>query len=435
MTGPVDLSTNIGGHAADPAREAPDGPDQAAAQRAWLALLRGEAGSGQGLTDRQWTCLADEATRHHLRGVAYRRLADGLLADRVPGKVRERLRSMYVETATRNATLFRQTSQLVKELAARDIPVMLLKGVHLARFVYTEPGLRSMADVDIMVHREHLAESERMFLDRGFGPLPRADLMERCNWSNHLAKLVKAGAPVVELHWSIERPTSPFRIDLDGLWQRSRAATLDGAPVRLLSPEDLVLHLALHLSYHHRFGRSALKGVVDIATVIAAHERDIDWATLAERATAWGASGYLYTTLRLTADILAAPVPASLFRTLPRQPSDEEVIEVARRYILMLRVALPSVYLELARGGSLRDRARLLLGAVFLPRERMEAVYRLRAGTPLVYPYYGLRLASLLAKRSSLLLHTLFGTRVIQPTIDRDHDRLLLERWNSLPPG
>ena len=250
--------------------EGHDAPDRRAAQHAWLALLRDEFGPGQLLSDQQWSWLADEATRHHLRGVTYRRVADSPFAAVVPGAVWERLRSFYLETAGRNAVLVRQTSGIVRELAAREIPVLLLKGMHLAQFVYADPGLRSMADVDIMVRREHLAEAERVFLERGYGPLPRPAVTEWCGWNHHLAKLSKAGAPEVELHWNIQRPSGPFRIDLEGLWQRSRAATLDGAPVQLLAPEDLLLHLTIHLSQQHHFRRAARKGVVDIATVIAA---------------------------------------------------------------------------------------------------------------------------------------------------------------------
>ncbi len=433
MTAPVDRSAPDAARPAGADPEAYDIPDQVAAQRVWLALLRGETGAGHRLTDRQWRCVADEATRHHLRGVTYRRLADSTITTGIPDDVWERLRSFYLETATRNAVYFRQTSQIVKELAAWDVPVMLLKGIHLARFAYAEPGLRSMADIDIMVHREHLAVAEQVLLGRGYGPVPRPDIEEWCATNHHLDKLRKQGAPEMEVHWSIQRPANPFRLDLAGLWQRSESAMLDGAPVRLLSPEDLLLHLSLHLTYQHRFTRAALKGVMDIATVITAERNRIDWTTLAERATAWGASGCLYTTLRLATEILAAPVPPDLFRALPHQQADEEIVEPARRYILMLRAVLPTAYMRLARGGTLRDRAKLLLGAVFLPRERMEAVYALRPGTPLVYPYYVVRLASLLRTRGSLLLHTLLRTRHIQRTLDRERDRLALDRWTSAP--
>ncbi|TFG51455.1 MAG: hypothetical protein E4H38_01525, partial [Gemmatimonadales bacterium] len=109
-----------------------------------MALLRQDPAPLGELTSRQWTFLADEATRHHLRGVTYRRLTDSPLGSQVPGAVRERLRSFFLETAGRNAVLFRQTSQMVQQLTARGIPVMLLKGMHLSRFVYAEPAPRSM---------------------------------------------------------------------------------------------------------------------------------------------------------------------------------------------------------------------------------------------------------------------------------------------------
>jgi hypothetical protein len=410
-------------------------PGALTGQRLWLTLLRNRLASVERATAAEWAAVADEATRHHLRGLTYRRLADSPLAPQVPRDVLEGLRSFYVATATRNALHFRQTSQIVKDLGRREIPVLLLKGIHLARFVYAEPGLRSMHDVDLMVPRERLAEAEQVFLGQGFGPLPRPDLAARCTWSNHLAKLEKTGAPVVELHWSIERPTSPFRVNLDALWDRSRSATLDGAPVRLLCPEDLLLHLALHLSYHHRFERAALKGLVDLASVVAAHGEELDWDALVDRARSWGASGYLYTSLRLTEMILSAPIPARVLAALPHSAADEAIVPVAERYILSLRAALPAVYLELARSGSPGNWLRRLASAVLLPRARMEELYGLRPGTARVYPYYFLRLIGLIRKRGVLLLHALLGTRTMQRTLDHDQDRHRLEQWSPAPPS
>ncbi|MGI9077312.1 MAG: nucleotidyltransferase domain-containing protein [Gemmatimonadaceae bacterium] len=385
------------------------------------------------MTDRQWSRLAEEAQRHRLRGLTYRLLADGPFADQMPFDVRDRLRSSYVDIASRNALLFRQVGQMVKELSSRGIPVMLLKGVHLARFVYAEPGLRSMADVDLMVRREHLAEADKIFVDLDFGPLPRPDVEEFCTWSNHLAKLHKVGAPVVELHWSIEKPMSPFRIDLDGLWARSQTVKLEGALVRILSPEDLLLHLALHGTYHHRLDHAALQGLVDVNAAIVKHANDIDWPELTERASTWGASGFVYTTFRLTAEILGTPFPASVFRSLPHRRADDDVVEVARRFILMPRLELPKVYVELARSETFRQRSMLMLRNLFLPRERMERVYGLRAGTPLVYAYYWLRLADLLKTRSAELFRALFRTRGMRRTLDREEERLRILKWVKNP--
>ncbi len=421
---------------ADATREGHEVNDQLAAQRVWIALLRGEARPNvPPLTDRQWACLAQEATRHGLRALTYRLVADGPFADQVPSDVRDKLRSSYVSGASRNAVLFRQTAQMVKELSARGIPVMLLKGMHLSRFVYAEPGLRSMADVDLMVRREHLAEADQLFVELGFGPVPRPDVDEYCTRTNHLARLHKAGSPVVELHWSIEKPISPFRIDLDGMWARSQTVTLEGVQVHILSPEDLLLHLALHGTYHHRLDHAPLKGLVDVNAVVVKHASSIDWQKLTERANAWGASGFVYSTFRLTTEILGTPFPPSTLGSLPHQRADDDVVEVARRFILMPRLELPKVYVELAQSENFRQRSMLVLRNIFLPRQRMERVYELRTGTPLVYAYYGIRLADLLRKRSVELFRALFVTRGMQHTLDREEERLRILNWVKDPTG
>ena len=407
--------------------------DQLVAQRAWIALLRGEHADGApALTDAQWSFLADEAQRHQLPGLTYRLLNE---LPGAPAFVLQRLRPAYLDIALRNAVLFRHTSRMTSELAARGIPVMLLKGIHLARFTYDEPAMRNMADVDIMVPRDRLAEAEQIFLANDYGPLPRPDLEQFCTWSNHLAKLTKPGHPVFEVHWGIERPTSPFRIDLEGLWARARTDTLDGAPVHLLSHEDLLLHLALHASYHHRFDRSALKGLADVHWVVVRHRDEIDWRALVDRAVEWGAAGFLYATLRLSAEILGTPVKPETLRALPHEREDEEVVEIARRYILMPGQRLPKVYVKLARSHSLRERTTLLFRHVFLPRSTMERVYALKRGTSLVWPYYAYRLASLVVKRGSLPLRALFRTDTMRAPIDREEQRLRIEGWVKDLPG
>lgn len=412
--------------------------DPLAVERVWLAHLRGEpAGASIPLSERQWTLLADEAARHRLRGLTYRALADGPSAGDIPVPVRERLRAAYVEAAVRNALLFRETAQIAAALRAAGIPVMLLKGLHLARFVYPEPALRTMADADLMVPRDQLARAEQVLLERGYGPVPRPEIEPFCAWSNHLAKLEKAGAADVELHWTIERPTSPFRIDLAGLWARSREAGLEGVPVRVLGAEDLLLHLALHVSYHHRFDRSALKGLADVQAVVRTYagRGELDWDTVADRANAWGASGFVYTTLRLAERILAVPIPPPVLRSLRHEAQDEAMSALAERYILEPAVALPRPYIELARSRRPGERWRMILEHVFLPREKMERLYGLRPGSARVYPYYAARFLGLLARRSGLLLRSLLRIGPMPRALDREAARIEIESWTRQSTG
>lgn len=408
----------------------------ATADRVWRAHLRGEAAglAPTRLAERQWDDVANLACRHQLGALTYRLVTDGPLGESVTAAARERLRSVYVQSAVRNALFFRGTARAAAALREAGIPVLLLKGVHLARFVYPEPALRTMADVDLMVPRDRLAQAEQVLLDLGYGPTPRPDPVAFCAWSNHLAKLYLDGAPVVELHWTIERPTSPFRIDLDGLWARSRPVELEGVEVRVLAPEDLLLHLVLHVSYHHGFERSALKALVDVDAVARGRGPGLDWAILVQRANAWGASRFAYTTLRLANELLGTGVPGAILDALRHEPADEELVATSRPYILAPQSGADAAFSELARARGLAW-LRLSLRHAFPPPRQMEAIYGLPPKSPLVFPYYVRRLVELGFRRSSRLLATLFGARTRREAHDHEAARRAIERWQHAGGG
>ncbi len=392
-----------------------------------LALLRG-GGRDRGCpSEDEWPLLLGQAAQWQCGALAYRFFEDVGCLERAPAGVRDRLRSIYLQAATRNALLFRDTARAAAMLARAEIPLMLLKGVHLARFVYPEPALRSMADLDLMVPRDRLIEAENLFLEAGYGPTPRPDPVEFCTRSNHLAKLSAPGGTVVELHWTIERPTSPFAIDLDGLWARAEMVPFEKQQVRVLSPEDLVLHLVLHTSYHHGFDRSAIKALVDIRQVVDHHRDVLDWDALVGRANAWRAGGVTYVTLRLAASIMDAPVPAVALRTLEHSSRDEAAVTSAREFILR-PPALPKVFVEVARRtGS--DRWRWIVGRLLPPPVTMARLHGLPIGSPWVYPLYLIRLAGLVARRGLLLLRAILPGAARAKTLERESNRQRIEEW------
>ncbi len=398
-----------------------------------LALLRGKGRDLGCPSEDEWPLLLGQAAQWQCGALTYRTLEEARCLELAPAGVRDRLRSAYVQAATRNALLFRDVARAAAMLARADIPLMLLKGVHLARFVYPEPALRSMADLDLMVPRDRLVEAENLFLGAGYGPTPRPDPVEFCTRSNHLAKLSAPGGTVVELHWTIERPTSPFAIDLDGLWARADIVPFEKQRVRVLSPEDLVLHLVLHTSYHHGFDRSAIKALVDLRHVIDHHRDTLDWNALVARANAWGAGGVTYVTLQLATSLMGVPVPAAALRTLEHSPDDEVAMEAAREFVLRPPI-LPKVFVEVVRRtGS--DRWRWIFHRIFPPPMTMARLHGLPPGSPWVYPLYLIRLAGLLLGRGLLLLRAMLPGAARKETLERESNRQRIEEWIKAQDG
>ena len=64
------------------------------------------------------------------------------------------MRSIYYNSAARNMRLYKQLENFLDKFATEKIPVIMLKGAHLAWTVYPNMALRPMADVDLLVRNE-----------------------------------------------------------------------------------------------------------------------------------------------------------------------------------------------------------------------------------------------------------------------------------------
>src|SRR5207253_1648910 len=155
------------------------------------------------------------------------------------------------------------------------------------------------------------------------------------------------GVPV-ELHWTITRPTAPFKIDLDGLWERARPALIGGVEALVLSVEDLLLHLCLHAAFDHQFFLG-FRACWDIRQTIQHHDSEIDWEQLQDRARQWGVSKYVYLTLHLAKDLLGAAVPPHAITALRPDGFDPRLMAWAKAELLTDRSAAVPVPPTLAQ--------------------------------------------------------------------------------------
>ena len=136
-------------------------------------------------------------------------------------------------TFARNMNLYHELSHVLTVLRHDDIPVIVLKGAHLAEIVYENIALRPMCDVDLLVKKEDLTRVQRKLLETGYSP-----------FTNRL---------LLDIHWHLENSMTDLPVDMDMIWERAQPAFIAGVKVLVLSPEDLLLHLCLHLGFHHFF--------------------------------------------------------------------------------------------------------------------------------------------------------------------------------------
>jgi hypothetical protein len=292
------------------------------------------------LTAAEWEVLVARALRHEVAPLVGARLADepGLA---VPPAAARAMEEAYAATSSSNARMYRGLAEVARELGGAGIPTVVLKGAYLARGVYGDPAFRCMEDVDLLVPRPDIERAHRVLLELGYRPEnhPHLEPVYACN--HHLVPMQKEGELEVELHWSIDAvghprgggpPASPFTLRMDDLWARVRPAGFRDAELLAFSPEDLLLHLCLHASFHHGFNITIQK-LCDIAWAARAEPR-VDWERVEATARAWNAAKLVAVTLRLTREILHAPIPAGLLPEVEWRPADERILPVIREYVL-----------------------------------------------------------------------------------------------------
>ena len=219
---------------------------------------------------------------------------------------------------------------MLDAFAARSLTPILLKGAYLSGAVYPGAGLRPMNDLDLLFRPADLPAAVQALTALGYGAktrLPEAGARVTKHTSTYRRAGEAAATPnpylspaagrTVEPHRSLEESWYGLRVDITpGVWERSREVTVSGRPARALSPEDNLLHVAVHLVFHLIMGYPSLVQLMDLRFAADRWAGELDWPCFQALATAAGAAPYAYGALRLAHHTLAAPIPVPMLTSL-----------------------------------------------------------------------------------------------------------------------
>jgi hypothetical protein len=265
-----------------------------------------------------------------------------------------------------------------------------------------------MSDIDILAKKEDLPKAVELLFQMGYG---LCNNQEAQNQNINIQELIKSysrhvpalshpqGIQKLDIHWTI--PDSPF--DIAGLWERAKTIKMDKTDVLVLSLEDLLLHLSLHTSVHHKFNYHGLKQLYDIAITINRYFNEIDWDQLRLRAYEWRTEKYLYLTLRLSQEILGAKVPERILSALKPEAFSEKILLEAQRRILFQKAGksdqkssfegIPHLD-KFHPDKNLLKRTSFIFKRIFIPPEELAALYSLPASSRYISFYYFARTIS-----------------------------------------
>jgi len=278
-----------------------------------------------------WEKLFDIAARLGVGPLLYFRLGEFGLRDMIPAALVERSKNACLSSQARNMKVYAVLQSVLASLAGEGVPVVVLKGAALAVLVYQHIGLRTMADVDILVDRRDLDKAGAVVEQLGFVP---QEGYRNKQWykdhHHHMVPYVSAdGSVTVEIHWHIIERTAPIDLPMEQLWDRAQSVRVATVPCLALSPEHMLLHVILHLSSPNRF-LGQLRGLCDVAALLRRFGGEIDWLELQRMGALAGANRHLYVVLSMVRETLGAAVPADVLARMRREivlfPFEERLI-------------------------------------------------------------------------------------------------------------
>jgi hypothetical protein len=231
-------------------------------------------------TGLDWDCILKISREEQTCCLMYHHFKSLDLERFIPDAVRQVLKSLYYEVCARNTLIISRTRQLLEVLDKEHLPIILLKGIFLARCVYPVIGSRPMADIDILVQGKDRSRLVDILREFGY------DFIGKKNWENNPLEYAltfevrdKTRLPLsIDVHSNILTATwlmglCGSKVDLEAIWSKAEPLQFEGTRALGLSPEHLLIFLSSH-SFTHDYERLLM--LVDIEGVLQMFKGRLD---------------------------------------------------------------------------------------------------------------------------------------------------------------
>lgn len=225
--------------------------------------------------DINWRNFKNIISYHELASFAHTVL-EGMDVD-MPEDLKGTIKNTYYSSLVRNQRLWQEFLRVLDAFSGAGLDLVPIKGMAFLEDLYRDNPVRPLTDIDLLCRREDVEEAKNIFAGLDY----REELLgaEERYWLEDQYHLIFNGSrggamSAVELHWGLDYPRDG-RIIYTELWQRVREAECAGRKIKVLSPEDNFLSLALH---SRRLGKAlCFKSVYDAALLLNKRGSDFGW--------------------------------------------------------------------------------------------------------------------------------------------------------------
>jgi hypothetical protein len=260
------------------------------------------------LDDEVWNAVLSEVCRHHLTGHLAHAIYDGAFT------AKDNQEAAAFDAHERALALALVLEQLllktVRRLDRADIATRVLRGASVAHTVYPEPGLRSFADIDVLVAQRGYDAALAQLCTGG---VRRRFQEPRRGFERRFGKgvcLEIPGGLEIDLHRTLVAGPFGLALDTDALFEDGTEFVLGGQTLQGLDPEARFVDACFHAALTD--GRPRLAALRDVAEMALCSPLDV--GRLRERCRLWRCGIVVQRAIRLAWDSLALLVTPDVVR-------------------------------------------------------------------------------------------------------------------------
>ncbi|RPF71529.1 nucleotidyltransferase family protein [Aurantiacibacter spongiae] len=273
-------------------------------------------------------------------------------------------------------------------LRQASVESVLLKGTALAYGIYPDPAARGRGDTDLLVRETDVKAAREVLKSAGF---VRANEPFGLYFQEMWVQARDDGQDhIVDLHWRpVDSPVLQQALCAEDCFADTCEVQGLGQGANMPDRVSLFLHGALNQAWHARFGYSMgatkvfggerLVWACDTHLLVSAFEAR-DWGNLAERALAGGSAPVCIAALEWARTALGTEVPGDVFERLATAETDTPVMRYLHSESNQARFVA-----DLRETPGVREKGRLLAGALFPPAWHLRQLYPDDADSPLAF--------------------------------------------------
>ncbi len=215
-----------------------------------------------------------------------------------------------------------ELDRVAKILESNGITMIALKNSGITRAIYPYYGSCPMGDLDILVAKSDFRKAHKILVENNYTFKFRSELetedldeAEKGGGAEYSVQLPGNRHLWFELQWRpvagrwIQPHQEPTSEDLV-----SRAISIDGCSVKVLSPEDNLLQVSLHTAKHSYVRAPGFRLHTDVDRIV--HSYDIDWDQFCSKVLNLKIKTSVFFSLAMAKSLLNTPVPNSVLEKL-----------------------------------------------------------------------------------------------------------------------